>query len=112
EPCIKQLMDVYEQYQTSVVGVHTVPYEDVSKYGIITPLETKDYGPSVSAVKTLVEKPPREEAPSNLAIMGRYVLSPEIFPILEENYTMSEINLDSIRQPSTLHSIAKICMMI
>lgn len=83
EPCIKQLMDVYEQYQTSVVGVHTVPYEDVSKYGIITPLETKDYGPSVSAVKTLVEKPPREEAPSNLAIMGRYVLSPEIFPILE-----------------------------
>ncbi|MEC5425941.1 UTP--glucose-1-phosphate uridylyltransferase GalU [Virgibacillus sp. C22-A2] len=83
EPCLKQLIDVYDKYQTSIIGVHDVPEEDVSKYGIIKPLTTKDFGSSINAIETLVEKPAKEDAPSNLAIMGRYVLSADIFTILE-----------------------------
>ena len=80
EPCMKQLMKVYEQYGSSVIGVHRVSKEDVSKYGII---QTKSNEPSdIQEIETLVEKPTMEEAPSNLAIMGRYVLTPAIFPIL------------------------------
>lgn len=81
-PCIRQLMDVYEQYDGSIVGVHEVPLEDVSKYGIIEPKENGLDG-NVQRIKSLVEKPSIEEAPSNLAIMGRYILSPDIFNILE-----------------------------
>ncbi|MBP1971490.1 UTP--glucose-1-phosphate uridylyltransferase [Virgibacillus natechei] len=83
EPCLKQLIGVYDEHQSSVIGVHDVPMEDVSKYGIIKPLTTKDYGPSIRAIDSLVEKPAKDKAPSNLAIMGRYVLSPAIFDILE-----------------------------
>lgn len=80
EPCMKQLMKVYEQYGSSVIGVHRVPKEDVSKYGII---QTKSNELSdIQEIETLVEKPTTEEAPFNLAIMGRYVLTPAIFPIL------------------------------
>ena len=80
EPCMKQLMKVYEQYGSSVIGVHRVSKEDVSKYGII---QTKSNELSdIQEIETLVEKPITEEAPSNLAIMGRYVLTPAIFPIL------------------------------
>lgn len=82
-PCLQQLINVYNEHQTSVIGVHDVPMEDVSKYGIIKPLEHKNLGESISAIDTLVEKPALEDAPSNLAIMGRYILSPEIFSILE-----------------------------
>lgn len=81
-PCIRQLMDVYEQYDGSIVGVHEVPLEDVSKYGIIEPKENGLDG-NVQRIKSLVEKPSIEEAPSNLAIMGRYILTPDIFDILE-----------------------------
>jgi len=83
EPCLKQLIDVYNEYHCSIIGVHDVPIEDVSKYGIIKPAEGTDFGESIQAIDSLVEKPRVEEAPSNLAIMGRYVLTPEIFPILE-----------------------------
>ena len=81
-PCIRQLMDVYEQYDGSIVGVHEVPLEDVSKYGIIEPKEN-GLDRNVQRIKSLVEKPSIEEAPSNLAIMGRYILTPDIFDILE-----------------------------
>lgn len=83
EPCLNQLIEAYNEHQTSILGVHDVPMEDVSKYGIIKPLESQSYGPSIRAIDSLVEKPKQEDAPSNLAIMGRYVLSPEIFDILE-----------------------------
>lgn len=83
EPCLKQLIDVYDEHQRSVIGVHDVPWDDVSKYGIINPLATEQYGDFIRAIESLVEKPSTEQAPSNLAIMGRYVLSPEIFTILE-----------------------------
>lgn len=81
EPCLKQLIHVYDEHQASVIGVHRVPKEDVSKYGIIQPKSTQDE--NVQEIETLVEKPPIEQAPSNLAIMGRYILNPTIFPILE-----------------------------
>lgn len=83
EPCLQQLIDVYEQHQLSVVGVHSVPEEEVSKYGIIQ-LGAQDYGPRVRTIDSLVEKPSKEEAPSNLAVMGRYILNPPIFGILEQ----------------------------
>ncbi|WP_019378050.1 UTP--glucose-1-phosphate uridylyltransferase GalU [Virgibacillus halodenitrificans] len=83
EPCLRQLINVYDKYHTSIIGVHEVPEEDVSKYGIIKPIEHTNYGTGIRAIESLVEKPPRDKAPSNLAIMGRYILSPEIFSILE-----------------------------
>lgn len=82
EPTLKQLINVYETYQSSVVGVHDVPMEEISKYGVIKPLDSTMHGSRITAIETLIEKPRQEEAPSNLAIMGRYVLSPTIFSIL------------------------------
>ena len=82
EPCLKQLIQVFERYNSSVVGVQPVADEDVSKYGIVAPKST-EIEPGVIHVGNLVEKPAQEDAPSNLAIMGRYVLRPEIFTILE-----------------------------
>ncbi|MBD8498327.1 MULTISPECIES: UTP--glucose-1-phosphate uridylyltransferase GalU [Paenibacillus] len=81
-PCIKQLMDVFDRYHSSVVGVQYVPDEDVRKYGIIDPLGPS-VEPSLMHTKSLVEKPPVGQAPSNYAIMGRYILRPEIFEVLE-----------------------------
>lgn len=82
KPCLKQLIEVFEHYNSSVVGVQEVSAENVSKYGIIapkgTPVET-----GVLHVESLVEKPQKNAAPSRYAIMGRYVLRPEIFDILE-----------------------------
>lgn len=83
-PCLQQLIHIYDQHQLSIIGVHDVPMEDVSKYGIIKPRPNNGYEESVQAIESLVEKPKTEKAPSNLAIMGRYVLSPRIFDILQQ----------------------------
>jgi UTP--glucose-1-phosphate uridylyltransferase len=80
-PCIRQLMDVFERYQVSVVGVQKVKDEDVSKYGIVGPKGT-DNESKVFEIDTLIEKPKKEEAPSNYAIIGRYILQPKIFEVL------------------------------
>jgi UTP--glucose-1-phosphate uridylyltransferase len=82
-PCLKQLINVFDRYNSSVVGVQPVPVKDVSKYGIISSLTT-EIEDGVIHVKDLIEKPSIEEAPSNKAIMGRYILRPEIFEILEK----------------------------
>jgi UTP--glucose-1-phosphate uridylyltransferase len=82
-PCLKQIIDVFEYYNSSVVGVQSVPDQDVSKYGIIKP-KGKMLESNLFHLDSLVEKPKKGEAPSNYAIMGRYVLSPRIFDILEE----------------------------
>ncbi|WP_078431849.1 UTP--glucose-1-phosphate uridylyltransferase GalU [Metabacillus halosaccharovorans] len=82
-PCTKQLIDMYEKYECSVVGVQPVPDEDVSKYGIIAPMEEQKK-PGVITVDSLVEKPDVKDAPSNYAIMGRYILTPDIFSILDD----------------------------
>ncbi len=79
-PCIGQLMDQFERTQCSIVGVQKVEQEEVSRYGIIDP----DYGADrLYKVGRMVEKPNAAEAPSNLAIMGRYILTPAIFDMLE-----------------------------
>ena len=82
-PALKQLIDVYERVQGPVLAVERVPMEDVSSYGVIAPDLSADLGDGVYQVKDLVEKPPRSEAPSDLAIIGRYILTPDIFPALE-----------------------------
>ena len=79
-PALRQLIDVYEQTGKSVLGVQRVETQAVSKYGIVDPLSTKG---NVTKVKSLVEKPKPEEAPSNIAILGRYIITPGIFEILE-----------------------------
>ena len=81
-PALKQLIDVYERVQGPVLAVERVPMEDVSSYGVIAPDLSVDLGEGVYLVKDLVEKPPRSEAPSDLAIIGRYILTPDIFPAL------------------------------
>ncbi|OAT80994.1 UTP--glucose-1-phosphate uridylyltransferase [Bacillus sp. MKU004] len=82
KPCLKQLVDVYERYNSSVIGVQEVPEQDVSKYGVIS-INQNGIEDGVYHINDLVEKPKQEEAPSRYAIMGRYVLRPEIFGILE-----------------------------
>lgn len=79
-PCIKQLMEAYEEYQCSILGVQQVPYEDVSKYGIVS---CKQVDERVYKVKDMVEKPDKDKAPSNIAILGRYIITPQIFDHLE-----------------------------
>ena len=81
-PCLKQLIDIYERYNSSVIGVQKVSDEDVSKYGIIA-MKNGAIGENCFHVDDLVEKPSLENAPSNYGIMGRYILRPEIFSILE-----------------------------
>ncbi len=80
KPCLKQLVDCYEEYKTSVLGVQTVAPQDVNKYGIVGGIHIED---RVYKVKDMVEKPSVEDAPSNIAILGRYIITPEIFNILE-----------------------------
>ncbi|KYO66925.1 UTP--glucose-1-phosphate uridylyltransferase GalU [Thermovenabulum gondwanense] len=79
-PVLKQMIKVYEKYNCSIIGVQEVKREDVSKYGII---DAKPIDERIYKVENLVEKPPVEEAPSNLAILGRYIITPKIFEILE-----------------------------
>ncbi len=80
-PCLKQLIDIYDEYRTTVLGVQKVNEQDVDKYGIISAKHIED---RVYKVRDLVEKPEIDEAPSNIAILGRYIITPEIFNILEK----------------------------
>lgn len=79
-PCLKQLINCYNEFGASVLGVQTVPETAVNKYGIVGGALIKD---RVYKVDTLVEKPVIEEAPSNVAILGRYIITPRIFEILD-----------------------------
>ncbi|MGI5849635.1 MAG: UTP--glucose-1-phosphate uridylyltransferase GalU [Christensenellales bacterium] len=82
KPAIGQLIDVYNEYNSTILGVQRVEKNQVDKYGIIHPLaKSKEY--RLHKVINMVEKPNVEEAPSNLAILGRYIITPEIFDILE-----------------------------
>jgi UTP--glucose-1-phosphate uridylyltransferase len=88
-PAISQLMKIAEQEKCNVVAVQEVPLEDVSRYGIIA--IKKQFSPNLFQVKSLVEKPTPIDTPTNLAIIGRYILSPNIFDALEETQA-SNIN--------------------
>ncbi|MDM8129755.1 UTP--glucose-1-phosphate uridylyltransferase GalU, partial [Paraclostridium benzoelyticum] len=79
-PVLKQMIEVYEKYQSSIIGVQSVNWEDVHKYGIISGKFIED---RISKIEDMVEKPLNSNAPSNLAVLGRYIITPDIFPILE-----------------------------
>lgn len=81
KPCLQQLIEAYDQFQCSIVGVQRVEREHVCKYGIIDGVKISE---RAFDVRDMVEKPSREEAPSNIAILGRYILTPEIFSCLEK----------------------------
>src|SRR3954471_19392762 len=81
-PAIRQLMDVFERVGGPVLAVERVPREEISSYGVIAPTRGVDLGEGIYQVQDLVEKPPKAEAPSDLAIIGRYILTPDIFPAL------------------------------
>ncbi|SFJ63797.1 MULTISPECIES: UTP--glucose-1-phosphate uridylyltransferase GalU [unclassified Bacillus (in: firmicutes)] len=83
-PCLRQLINEYEATSASVIGVQTVPDNETHRYGIIDPIMPKGRR---YQVRQFVEKPAQGTAPSNLAIMGRYILTPEIFMFLEDQQT-------------------------
>ena len=100
-PCLKQMTDLFEKLQSSMIATCEVPDEDVSHYGIIRGYPLEDHGGRVYRIQDVVEKPRIDDAPSNLAIIGRYILTPEIFPALEKTGAGSgnEIQLtDAIRR--------------
>ena len=107
-PAINQLCVAYDQKQSSIVGVQEVPLKDVVKYGIIDPAkEIINIGEAVE-VKAMVEKPRIEDAPSKYGVLGRYILTPEIFPLLETQTPGSggEIQLtDAIKRLSEIQKV-------
>ncbi len=83
-PALKQMIEVFDRAGGPVVAVERVPEDQVSSYGIVDVEPVPELGRGVYRIKDLVEKPPRDEAPSNLAIIGRYILTPDIFDALRE----------------------------
>lgn len=107
-PCIAQLIQQYDNYQKSIVGVQVVPSDQTYRYGIIDPYETKDAAKRAYTLRQVVEKPLPGQAPSNMAIMGRYILTPEIFAILEHQQAGvgGEIQLtDAIQKLNMLQGV-------
>ncbi len=82
-PCLRQMVEIYERYGQSVVAITEVPPENISAYGVIAGTPVPDSGGRLFDIISLVEKPPADQAPSNLAIIGRYILTPEVFEELE-----------------------------
>ena len=104
-PCLKQLINTYDEYKTTILGVQEVAKEDTDKYGI---LDVKHIEDRVYKVKDMVEKPSIESAPSNIAILGRYIINPSIFKILENQKPGKggEIQLtDALKTLSTQEAI-------
>ena len=107
-PCVRQMLDIHEKYQTSIVALMEVPEEETGRYGIIKGKPLPDADGRLFEVEDMVEKPAKGTAPSNLAIIGRYVLTPGIFDALEETGSGSggEIQLtDGLRRLLTREKI-------
>jgi UTP--glucose-1-phosphate uridylyltransferase len=83
-PALRQMLDVFERVGGPVIAVERVPVQDVSSYGVVAVEQGDGLGHGVHRITDLVEKPAREDAPSNLAIIGRYILTPDIFPALKD----------------------------
>jgi UTP--glucose-1-phosphate uridylyltransferase len=86
-PCMKQMMDLFEKLQASIIAACEVPHSEIHHYGVIRGTPIEGFNGRVFRVQDVVEKPPASEAPSNMAIIGRYILTPEIFSILEKTRT-------------------------
>lgn len=84
KPCLSQMVDVYARYSSAVLAVEPVPHEETYRYGIVSSQKVTE---TVSRISSIVEKPKPEDAPSDLAVVGRYILPPEIIPILEQTGT-------------------------
>jgi UTP--glucose-1-phosphate uridylyltransferase len=82
-PCMKQMIGVFEKHEGPVIAVHQVPRQEISAYGVIDGTAVDGEGGRVYQIRDLVEKPKADEAPSDLAIIGRYILTPDIFEELE-----------------------------
>ena len=105
-PCTKQLIDVYNKYNASAISLEEVPLEKVERYGIIKGSEAEK---DIYKIEELVEKPPMDKAPSNLAIMGRYVLTPDIFDKIDETEpgVGGEIQLtDALQKLDSIYGVA------
>ena len=83
-PALKQMIDVFERANGPVIAVERVPMDKISSYGVIAGVPAPEFGKDVYRITDLVEKPPRDQAPSDLAIVGRYILTPDIFAALHE----------------------------
>lgn len=79
-PCLAQMQRVYQEYGSSVIAAQRVSKEDISGYGVV---DVKPVGPGLGEIRGIVEKPGPDDAPSNLAVVGRYILTPRIFKLLE-----------------------------
>jgi UTP--glucose-1-phosphate uridylyltransferase len=104
-PCLKQMIEVFKQVKSTVLAVQPIPWEEVSRYGIVS---TKQANNQIAKVTSLVEKPKEGQAPSNLAIMGRYILTPQIFSMLEQSIpsTHGEVQLtDAIQKLLNTESV-------
>jgi len=86
KPCLQQLLDVYNEYGASVLALMEVPHDRISAYGVVAaePVPFNGTSDRLYRVTDLVEKPPADQAPSNLAIIGRYILTPDIFESIEQ----------------------------
>jgi len=109
-PCMRQLLDIYEYYGASVLALMEVPRENISAYGVVDaePAEYSKNPDRVFRIRNMVEKPKASEAPSNLAIIGRYVLAPEIFNAIESTRpgAIGEIQLtDALRHLLQQHPV-------
>ena len=106
QPCTKQLIDVYNKYNSSAISLEAVPEDKVERYGIIKGTKVEK---NIYEINLLVEKPPVNEAPSNLAIMGRYVLTPDIFDKIKETEegVGGEIQLtDALSKLDSIYGVA------
>jgi UTP--glucose-1-phosphate uridylyltransferase len=104
-PCLRQMMNVYEILESPVVAFQPVPWEEVSRYSIVSAQKIDE---SLYSIHSLVEKPMFDKAPSNLGIMGRYILTPEIFGTLDTHTAGAggEIQLtDAINRLSAIRNI-------
>lgn len=108
KPALRQLIDAYYETEASVVGVQTVPKEDVSKYGIVAPSKSHPQRDRLVKLSDMVEKPKLEKAPSQMAVLGRYVLTPKVFELLEtqEKGAGGEIQLtDAIKRLMDMQAV-------
>ena len=110
KPALKQLIDIYDAYGGSVLGCQQVPHEKVSSYGIVSGKEIA--GGKLLKVTDMVEKPDLNEAPTNVAALGRYIISPSIFPLLEQTMPGKggEIQLtDALKQLAKIEPVWAYC---